>query len=437
MKKALIFSILTVLSGFGSASFAQERLDLNEALRIGLEQNYGIRLVQQDVEKASNNLHIGNAGMLPRLSVSGSQNYSTTNTKQEFFSGQINDRDGAKADALNLGAQLNWTIFDGFAMFRRLDQLSLLEEKSELELLLQVENTISNIYSVYYTLVQLYQQRTVVEKTLAIGVERYQLASSNLETGAGSRLELLQAQVDLNADSALYLNLQDQCSQLKIQLNHIMGRNADIQFVVKDTIQFNPDIQFESLREQMLAQNTSLILGRSDEQMAMLALREIRARQLPELGLNVGYNFTTQNSESGFLLLNRSSGISYGLTASMNLFNGLNMKREKQNIKISLEQSRIRTEALELELTSELLQYHNSYMNKLRLLAMERQNLYTASENLNIASERFMLGDLPGLEFREAQRNYLSAELRLNNLLLDIKLLETALLRLSGNLQAN
>lgn len=427
---------IAVLSLFSITGIAQENLNLDKAIEISLDFNYGIRLVKQDLATAENNNQIGNAGMLPRLNISGTQNFSTTNSQQEFLSGQINDRKGAQSDAFNAGVQLNWTIFDGLSMFRRLDQLALREDRSELELLLEVENTISNIYSAYYGLVQLGHQQHVVEKTLALGHERYLLAANKLETGAGSKLSLLQSQVDLNADSALYLNLQDQSLQLKTILNQLMGRNPATDFFIEDTIRFDGSLDYQILHQQMLERNTSLALGRADEQLALLALREIKGRQLPELGVNLGYNFTNQQSESGFLLQNRSSGVTYGLSASLNLFNGFNTRRETQNLQIGIERNRIKTEALENELTATLLQYHNSYLNKLRLLEMERQNLVTATENLDIAAERFKLGDLSGLEFRDAQRSFLDAELRFNKLSLEIKLIETAMLQLSGNLQS-
>lgn len=427
---------IAVLSLFSIEGMAQQKLNLDNAIEISLDFNYGIRLVKQDLATAENNNQIGNAGMLPRLNISGTQNFSTTNSQQEFLSGQINDRKGAQSDALNAGVQLNWTIFDGLSMFRRLDQLALREDRSELELLLEVENTISNIYSAYYGLVQLSHQQQVVEKTLALGHERYLLAANKLETGAGSKLSLLQSQVDLNADSALYLNLQDQSLQLKTILNQLMGRNPATDFFIEDTIRIEGSLDYQVLHQQMLERNTSLALARTDEQLALLALREIKGKQLPELGVNLGYNFTNQQSESGFLLQNRSSGVTYGLSASMNLFNGFNTRRETQNIQISIERNRIKTEALENELTATLLQYHNSYLSKLQLLEMERQNLVIATENLDIAAERFKLGDLSGLEFRDAQRSFLDAELRFNKLSLEIKLLETALLQLSGNLQS-
>lgn len=435
MKYGRFFVAILLFFTATEISFSQEKLELEQAIEISLDHNYGIRLVKQDLATAQNNRQIGNAGMLPRLNLNGSQSHSTTNSQQEFLSGQINDREGAKSDALNAGLQLNWTIFDGLSMFRRFDQLTLHESRSELELLLEVENTILNIYSTYFTLVQLGHQQKVIEKTLALGLERFHLAANKLETGAGSRLNLLQAQVDLNADSALFLNLQDQALQLKVMLNQLIGRDPAIDFTVEDTININKSLDHQMLQQQMLERNTSLALGRTDEQLAQLALREIKGRQLPEVGVNLGYNFTNQQSESGFLLQNRSSGFTYGLSASMNLFNGFNTRREAQNIQISIERNRIKTEALENEMKAALLQHYNSYLNKLRLLEMERQNLFVATENLDIAAERFRLGDLSGLEFRDAQRGFLDAELRFNKLALDTKLIETAMLQLSGNLK--
>lgn len=432
--KNLKIHLIIVFALCAFAVFSQNQLDLENAIKTGLENNYGIRLVEQDVAIANNNNTLGNAGFLPKLNLTGSQNFSVTNSNQEYLSGIVSDKSGAKADALNAGLQLNWMLFDGMRMFRRYDQLGQLEERSELQLLLTVENTISDIHATYYTLAQLNYQKEVLEKTLAVDNERLQLAVHKLETGAGSRLEVLQSQVDMNADSAMYLNLIDQIERSRINLNQLMGREPQTFFTVKDSIVVDATLNAETLQQQMLERNTMLEMSRKDEQIAQLALREIKGRQLPEVGFNLGYNFTNQQSESGFLIQNRSSGVTYGLNASMNLFNGFNTRREQQNLQIQIESSRIRIESLINELNASLQSNFGSYQNKLRLLNMERQNLLSAIENLDIAKERFNLGDLSGIEFREAQRNYLQAEARLLNVLLEAKLLETSLLQLAGKL---
>jgi outer membrane protein TolC len=432
MKKHLIFILVLLL--IVEAAITQDFLTIKQAIDIGLENNYGIRLGKQDLSIAENNNTYGNAGFLPRLNVNAAQTNSVTNSHQAFLTGQVNDRSGAKSDAFNAGLQLNWTIFDGLKMFARRDQLQQLEEMGEMQLLLTVENTITSIHVNYFTLVQLMKQKKVLEKTITIGNERLALADDKLTFGSGSKLEVLQALVDLHSDSAAYMNLLDQISRNTIAINTLLGRAPEIMFAVDDQIELRSGLVYDSLEKQLLQRNTSLLLSKKDEQLAQLALKEIKARQYPEIGLNVGYNFLNQKSESGFLAENRSLGLTYGLTASMNLFNGLNTQREQKNLRVQIESNRLQVESLQNELIAELKSSFSSYSNKLKLRVMESHNLTSAQENLKIAGERFELGDLSGIEFREAQRNYLEAETRLLLVILEIKILETHLLQLAGML---
>lgn len=413
---------------------AQELLSPEDVIRQGLENNFSIRLVRQDADIAGNNLKMGVANFLPTIDLNAAQNFSVNNSRQEFLTGQINDVTGAKSDAFNTGAQLNWTLFDGMRMFVNYDRLKELEQKSELLVLLTVERTINDILLNYYNLIHLKQQRQVVEKTIIVDLERMDLARDMLQIGAGSRLELLQAEVDLNADSALLMQIEDQFDRVKVNLNQLLAREAATQFDVPDTFEVNTLLNRPALEEKMLRQNTSLQLSLQDETLAQLTLREIRGRHSPSLGFNLGYNFTDQSSESGFMQANRSSGFTYGLSANLRLLDGLNTRREKQNASIMLESSRIRTESIISELKADLQINYNSYLNKLRLINMEKQNLEAASENLSIATERFRLGDLSGIEFREAQRNFMAAEARLLAVMLEAKILEVNLLQLAGDL---
>ena len=434
MKKFLISLIFFSLAAISLKG--QEHLTIKDAIAVGLEHNYGIRLERKDLGIAENNNSPGNAGFLPRLNVTAGQSYSVNDSRQAFLTGQVNDRSGAKSDAFNAGAQLNWTIFDGMKMFTRRDQLRQLEEMGEMQLLLTVENTISNIHQSYFTLVQLNRQKSVFEKTIALGNERLNLAQDKLAFGSGSKLEVLQAMVDLNSDSAVYLKLIDQIGSLQVRINTLLGRKADISFGVDDQIELKQGLDLKQLEQQLLSRNTSLLLSHKDEQMAVLALKEVNARYFPEIGLNLGYNFLNQQSESGFLAENRSLGLTYGLTASLNLFNGFNTRREQKNLRLQIESSQLRVEALEQELLAELKASFDSYISRQRLILMETHNLASAKENLSIADERYSLGDLSGLEFREAQKNYLEAETRLLQVVLETKILETQLLQLAGMLAA-
>lgn len=432
MKKNILILAL-VLSGLNVVE-AQDTLAPSEAIQIGLENYFDIRLVRLDAQIAENNLSLGNAGFLPRIDLNAGQNFSVTDSKQEFLSGTVNDRKGARSSALNAGAQLNWTLFDGLQMFIGYDRLQEMQQKSELQLLLTVEYAVQQILGQYYQLVNLKQQLRVLEKTIILDQERLQLAENMLAIGSGSRLDLLQAQVDLNADSAALLGLLDRQQQTKALLNQLLARDARTLFEVADTFNLRHDLVFDQLAASMMERNTSLGLAQNDERQSLLLLREIRGRQLPSLGFTMGYNFLNQQSESGFISSNRSSGMTYGLQANMSLFDGFNTQREKRNANILIQSSRIRTESLISELNNELTRHFDSHNSKMRLLSMERQNLMAASENLNIASERYRIGDLSGIEFREAQKNYMVAEGRLLQTILETKLVELQLLQLAGML---
>lgn len=413
---------------------AQPLLTESEAVQIGLENNYNIRLVKKDMDIAENNNTLGNAGFMPDVALTAGQNYSINDSKQEFLTGQINDRKGARSDVFSAAAQLNWTIFDGLQMFRRLEILQTLEQQSELELLFTVEQNIFDILSNFYGLVQTNEQLKVVKRSLEIDNERVLLANQMLEIGAGSRLELLQAEVDRNTDSAMLLNLNDQIAQFKTVINNLLGREPDALFRVPDSFAIQSNLSREVLVKKMLANNTALRLSSQDAKLAQLSLKEIKGRQSPELDFNLGYNFNDQNSEAGFLKTSRTSGLTYGVSARMNLFNGFNTRREKQNAQIMVERSQLQIESLENSITAELYQQFDAYTNSLQLLRMESQNVLAARENLSIATERFQLGDLSGIEFRESQRNFVAAESRLLLARYQVKISEISLLQLAGEL---
>ena len=74
-----------------------------------------------------------------------------------------------------------------------------------------------------------------------------------------------------------------------------------------------------------------------------------------------------------------------------------------------------------------------AYENNMQLTALERENLTNAVENYEIAIERYKLGDLSGIELREAQNSLLEAEERLVQAQYNTKLCEISLLQISGS----
>jgi outer membrane protein TolC len=120
-----------------------------------------------------------------------------------------------------------------------------------------------------------------------------------------------------------------------------------------------------------------------------------------------------------------------GVTVGMKIFDG-QRKRERQNALIAIEQARLATADLELTLRAQLERLWKSYINNHQLLGLAQENLRAAEEQYEAAQERFMLGDLSGIEMRQAEQNLLSARERLLDAQYSTKICEISLLQISG-----
>ncbi|HQS52480.1 MAG TPA: TolC family protein, partial [Daejeonella sp.] len=163
-------------------------------------------------------------------------------------------------------------------------------------------------------------------------------------------------------------------------------------------------------------------------------LREVKANRYPGINLNTGYNFNRSTSELGFARNSVGRGLNYGLTASINIFNGHLQKRAEKNASLQIQNNQLQYEKLNQSITSQLSSLFQTYQTNLQLVKLERQNLEVARQNMDITLEKFRLGSVAPLEFREAQRNYIDANARYTNAQFEAKLAEVALMQLSGRL---
>lgn len=418
-----------------SMLFAQNTLSVDEAIQIALENNYGIKIARTSADIASTNRTLGNSGFLPSISASGTRTErfnETIETETEVSSSLIED---ATTTITNANVSLNWTIFDGLQMFATWDKLGEIEKRSRDELRLQMESTVSDIVLLYYNIVSLKDQVGILENSVEVSLERVEIVETELDLGSSSKFDLLQAKSDLNADRAAVLREANRLTEAKILLNEVMGRDAKTEFDVEDPILINRLLDEQTLMQNVLSENTELTLVRSEETIAEQEVREIRGERFPELVLNSGYSFNRNESTGGFTTFFETSGLSVGLTARINLFNGFDTNRRINVAKLNVKSAQYQREELRQQLLSNFSIVYQTYLNSIDLVDLEEENLENAEETLDIALERFRLGTISAIEFRESQRTFLSAESRLIQAKFEAKQSETELLRLSGRLQ--
>ena len=430
-------SLLLCLT-FGSV-MAQEAVtrDLRSCLEQGLQSNLNLQITRNREEMAHENATWANAGALPTLDASAGYRAGVTNldrTKNRATGAVITTK-GYADHTLDAGLTLGWTIFDGFKIQTTHQQLLELERQGELATRMAVEDLMADIASEYYNYLQQIIRLSNYNYAMQLSRERLRIAGINYQTGRFSGLDFHQAEVDFHSDSSAYVRQHEAVLTSNIRLNKLMGESAVSQRIELPShdISVQSDLTLDDLWNSTLQANASLLHASHDTRLAELDMKKVLARNYPYLRLNAGYSYTHNNYGAGSSRLRDNVGFNGGLTVGINLWDG-NRRRERRNAQLSIENSKLQREQLELELRASLTTFWEAYNNNLNLLELQRKNLQIAQDNLEIAMDRYKLGDLSGFDMRQIEKNLLDAEERVLQAQYDAKICEISLLLISGNI---
>ncbi|CAN5409489.1 TolC family protein [soil metagenome] len=426
-----IISLLAVIF-LAIPTQSQELLTVEEAVKIALENNFEIRVAANELEIDRTGVSIGNAGMLPTVGVAATTNNSIMNSSQTRADGNLIELDDARNNSLNYGVVLDWTIFDGFRMFARYDQLKEFEKLGEARLQQTILSRVSDVMITYFEIVQQQQQLAALDSTMIISRQRVELANNRWTIGRSSKLEVLNAQVDLNTDRTMLLREQEEYENLKIRLNQIMARDTKIDFRVIDKIPVDEKLFLPELEALAARQNPLLQAQVINNNIARLQLKQVRAGRFPSLVASTGYQFNESESSLGFTTSASSRGWNYGLSARLNIFDGFNQNRNEKIARIQIENTELVVEQQTLELESQLGRAYQTYLTNINLVELESENEAIARENLEITVEKFRIGTIPTIEFRTAQLNYINSIVRHSNARFQAKLSEISLKEFAG-----
>lgn len=444
--KRNILKISLILLFICSTTSAQEKLlSKEEAVNVALENNFGIKVAQNQVKIADNNKSILNSGYLPTLSNSTSANYNRDDAVIEF-PGQLN-QDGspredielnkAEAQRFNSSLNANYTLFDGMGRFYNYKRLKEQYQLSELQARETIENTMLQLFSVYFEVARLSENENVLQKALEISAQRIKRAEYAFEYGQNTKLDILNAQVDVTNDSINLLNTRQQLANTKRDLNVVLSQNLNEKFKVDTLIRFIPKLQLEEYLSQSKLNNVALL--QNDKNLAINAydIKINKAGYLPTIGLNGVYGWNlNQSAASAFFPGTNNTTWNFGLGASLswNLFDGGGTTVRVRNSKIAYENQELLKKQVELEVDRDIQNAMAIYENRLNIFNIQEQNVLTNQNNFERSKEQFQLGRITSIEFRQAQINLLNAQTNKNLAKYDAKLAELQLLQLTGQL---
>jgi len=406
---------------------AQDMMTLDEAITQALQHNYSLKISRNDQAIAENNVTL--APFLPTVEGSGRQ--IQTNSSDKTSSTEY---EGSRNNYYNAGASLRWTIFDGFGMFANYSRQKELLAMSSQRVKVDVENLVMNVCSEYYNIIVQENRLQSVRTSLALSRSRYETAEEKYMLGVISGLDLQQARIDLNIDSSTVLSTQKTVTGSYILLTKMLNAGHEISFSVEDTIVLAPEMNIDSLRNRTLKYNNQLILARQGELLSQYDLNAVRALRYPSLNFSTGYNFTRNDYPWEANYYSQSKGMNWGFGMTWNIFTGFESQRKISNAKLEVENSKLAYLDIENEILGDLDLLYNTYRNSIIVTWFETESAEVARNSLEIAMERYRLGSLSGLEFREYQNKYLDAINRRLSALYQAKVSEIGLRLLAGEL---
>jgi outer membrane protein TolC len=427
-------------------ALAQESLlSKQAAVASALENNFGIKVARNQVEIAKNNKGILNSGYLPTLTNSTSANYNRDDSVIEF-PGVFNqdgtprgDVDIYKAEAQRYNSTLNanYTLFDGMGRYYNYKRLKEQYQLSELQARETIENTMLQLFSVYFEVARISENENVLQQALEISTQRIKRAEYSFEYGQNTKLDILNAQVDVINDSINLLNTRQQLANTKRDLNVVLNQDLNTKFEVDTLVNFIPKLQLEEFVAQAKLNNVALLQNEKNLAINAYDIKVNKSGYLPTIGLNGSYGWNlNQSAASAFFPGTNNTTWNFGLGASLtwNLFDGGGTTVRVKNAKIAYENQDLLKQQVELEVNRDIQNALAIYENRLNIFNIQEQNVVTNQNNFERSKEQFQLGRITSIEFRQAQINLLNAQTNKNLAKYDAKLAELQLLQLTGQL---
>ena len=429
------YNILLLIAFLSISVKAQEVLTVSEAIELALENNYGIKIASNNNRIAENNTSVLNSGYLPTLTGNAGATYNLDNTEAEFSDGRVTNLDGAESSRYNASLNLNYTLFDGLGRHYDYKRLKEQYQLSELEARETIENTIFQLFTVYYNVAQISENVDALEQTLSISKDRIVRAQYQFDYGQSTKLGVLNAQVDINNDSINVINSKQQLKNTKRDLNVVLGNAYGNEFSVDTLINFKIDISKQDLFDKMKSNNVSLLQIEKNIAINEFTIKANKSGYLPTVGLTGSYGWNKNNNNAAsFVAVSTNTGLSGGVNLSWNLFDGGRTITQVKNAKINLENQQLQKESVLISVERDFNNAWDDYKNKLTIFRVQEENILTSKNNFDRTQEKFKLGQMTSIEFRQAQLNLLNAELSRNQAKYQAKIAELNLLLLSGEL---
>jgi outer membrane protein TolC len=419
----------------GSTAPAQDTLSLQEVISLALVNEHGIRIAKNEADIAGSLATAGNSSLLPRFDASGRGNYSNQDTKLDFAEGFPDvERTGVESTTLAGQVGLTYTLFNGMGNFATWERAQLNAQLADIGVRAQVEGTLTQVIALYYAIAALDEDVSITQRILEISADRFARQEGKAALGGAGRLDVLNAEVDLQADSTTYILALQRRELTARELNVLMGRQPDELVLVSRSIEYAQGLSQEQLVQEAMTDNVQLVSAMAQVRAAKVDQRIARSLRWPRLDLNAAYGISDQQTEVGVVLGTYTQGFNGGLTLSVPIFDGGRINIQNEAARLRAENAALAEEQARLQVERDVRNAFTTWRSQREVLRIQGDAVSTAVLNFDRTRELFQAGQLTGLQFRQAQLDLANAQRSAVVSGFDTKVAELQLLRASGGL---
>ena len=425
IRKVSLFIVFILCSQF--IVQAQKELSLSKAIEVGLENNYQLKIYRKSEKVSELNNTWGNAGAYPSLEFNlGYRNTKDYNEEKDFM-----------RNSLIPSLDVNWTLFDGFAVQIRKDKFDDLAQLSKGNTIIAVENKIELIILSYYKVLLEKERMEVAQKVMILSSDRYEKVKVGKELGSSVTYDVLQAQNAWLQDRSSFLIQEVNFNNSVRDLNFLLGvKESETYTFADEFLPVSEEFQMAALLDKMLSGNNTLKNRYIQEMLLKRDVDMARSNYYPRVSLGAGVQENSTRLKLDGLPASTADSHNFYANVSLNfmIFNGNSNRRAMQIAKIQEEIGKVETEDVKHSLTNLLAQQFELYEVRKELYQLAEENLAAAELNLSISKDKYESGSINSFNYRDIQITYQNVALSRVNAIFNLIQSRTALVRMTGGI---
>lgn len=431
-KRTIFISILFL---FGINLIPSVELNLSDAIKLGLKNNFEIKIARENLNISERNNNWGTAGRYPSLNLS----LNSVNTINDDPSRLMptGDRDKYNSYILSPSVSLNWVLFRGFAVNITKSKLNMLNKISATSKEIIIENTIQAIVLSYYKVLLEQEKLQITRKLVKLSKDRYDYILSRKNLGLSVTYEVLNAKIAYLSDKANLLKQEMNLNNAKRTLKLVLGEDIDKEISINESLKSpNNNFELNELLKKLFNNNGNLKNQYINQEILKNEIKLNKAAYYPTVSLNSGITMNSIGIKYPNIPINTSKSYDYYVNFSigLNLFNGGNTRRAVANARISEKIGNLKLSELRFSLKNRLKGLFELYKLRKELLVISDENVKSAKLNLELSFDRFKSGAITSFNYRDIQIMYMNTAFGKLQAVYNMIDTSTELLRLTGEI---